>query len=46
MSPESWLIIKINDYHKIQKDIVNMINHLVDVNSLDKRFKVEVDKNV
>lgn len=46
MSPESWLIIKIKDYSKIQNDIAKTINTLVDKNKLDKRFKIEVDENV
>lgn len=46
MSPESWLIIKITDYSKIQNNIAKTINALVDKNKLDKRFKIEVDENV
>ena len=46
MSPESWLIIKIKDYSRFQKDIIKIINTLVDKNKLDKRFKIEGDNNV
>lgn len=46
MSPESWLIIKIKDYTRIQNDIAKTMNNLVDKNKLDKRFKIEVNENV
>lgn len=46
MSPESWLIIKIKDYTRIQNDIAKTMNTLVDKNKLDKRFKIEVNENV
>lgn len=45
MSPESWLIIRIKDYTETRKDIVERINNLITQNNLDKRFKIEIDKN-
>lgn len=40
MSPTTWLIVKINDYSKVQKEIEQMVNELIDKLDLDKRFKV------
>lgn len=40
ISPESWFQLRINDYNKIEKEMKDIINHLVEELSLSKEFTV------
>jgi len=43
VSPESWFKLKVNDYPKIRRQVVPIINRVVDELYLNKDFKVSDD---
>lgn len=40
ISPESWFLLKINDYDKMKEDSQRQINEIVEELQLNKKFKV------